>query len=84
MKNAKNFPHIFSPPNPSLFFFAFPQIAAIGGAANSCGSITDIKEAVRAIRRGSQGAAVVYVDGVHYAPHRLIDVQARVHCTTEL
>ena len=58
-----------------LYFPAFPQIAAIGGAANSCGSITDIKEAVRAIKRGSQGCAVVYVDGVHYAPHRLVDVQ---------
>ena len=48
---------------------------AIGGAANSCGTITDIKEAVRLIKRGSQGAALVYVDGVHLAPHRLLDVK---------
>ena len=56
---------------------------ALGGAANSCGSITNLKEAVRAIKRGSQGRALVYVDGVHYAPHRLIDVQARVLSTIQ-
>ena len=50
------------------------KIAAIGGAANSCGSITDIKQAVVAVKRATKGAALVYVDAVHLAPHRLIDV----------
>ena len=51
------------------------KIVAIGAAANSCGSITPIKMAVDIVKNASKGKALVYVDAVHYAPHRLIDVQ---------
>ena len=50
-------------------------LVALGAAANSCGSITDIKTAVRMVKEASGGRALVYVDAVHFAPHRLIDVQ---------
>ena len=47
---------------------------ALGAAANSCGSLTDIAAAATLVRRLSP-KALLYVDGVHYAPHRLPDVQ---------
>ena len=50
------------------------KVVAVGAAANSCGSITSIKEVVDIAKRASNGNAMVY-DAVHYAPHRLIDVQ---------
>jgi len=51
------------------------RLVALGAAANSCGSITDIAAAATIVRRLSP-KALLYVDGVHYAPHRLPDVQA--------
>ena len=51
------------------------RLVAIGAAANSCGTLTDIKEVVAVVKRASAGAALVYVDAVHLAPHRLIDVK---------
>ena len=51
------------------------KIVAVGAAANSCGSLTPIKEVVDIAKKASNGKAIVYVDAVHYAPHRLIDVQ---------
>jgi len=51
-------------------------LVALGAAANSCGSLTDIRQAVKIVREASAGNALVYVDAVHLAPHRLIDVQA--------
>jgi len=51
------------------------RLVALGAAANSCGSITDIAAAAAIVRRLSP-KALLYVDGVHYAPHRLPDVQA--------
>jgi len=51
------------------------RLVALGAAANSCGSITDIAAAAAVVRRLSP-KALLYVDGVHYAPHRLPDVQA--------
>ena len=50
------------------------RLVALGAAANSCGSITDIAAAATIVRRLSP-KALLYVDGVHYAPHRLPDVQ---------
>ena len=50
------------------------RLVALGAAANSCGSITDITAAAVLVRRLSP-KALLYVDGVHYAPHRLPDVQ---------
>ena len=47
---------------------------ALGAAANSCGSLTDIAAAATLVRRLSP-EALLYVDGVHYAPHRLPDVR---------
>ena len=51
------------------------KIIAVGAAANSCGSLTPIKAVVDIAKTASKGNALVYVDAVHYAPHRLIDVQ---------
>ena len=51
------------------------KLVAVGAAANSCGSLTPIKNVVEIARNASNGNAMVYVDAVHYAPHRLIDVQ---------
>ena len=51
------------------------KLVALGAAANSCGSLTDIKTAVSIIKKASGGTALVYVDAVHLAPHQLIDVQ---------
>ena len=50
------------------------KLVALGAAANSCGSLTDITAAAAVVRRVSP-KALLYVDGVHYAPHRLPDVQ---------
>ncbi|MGL4485201.1 MAG: aminotransferase class V-fold PLP-dependent enzyme, partial [Anaerovoracaceae bacterium] len=49
------------------------KIFAINWAANSCGTITDVK---KFIDEAHKVGAITVVDGVHYAPHRAIDVQA--------
>ncbi|MFV9064566.1 cysteine desulfurase-like protein [Serratia fonticola] len=49
------------------------RLVAVTYASNTTGSIVDIKRIVEAAH---QVGALVYVDAVHYAPHRLIDVQA--------
>lgn len=49
------------------------RLLAITHASNAVGSIPDVK---RAVRLAHEAGALVYVDAVHYAPHRLIDVQA--------
>ena len=51
------------------------KIVAVGAAANSCGSLTPIKTVVEIVKKASKGNALVYVDAVHYAPHKLIDVK---------
>jgi len=51
------------------------KLVAVGGAANSCGSLTPIKTVVEIVKKASNGKALVYVDAVHYAPHKLVDVQ---------
>lgn len=47
------------------------RILAIGAASNALGTIPDVAGAAA---RARAAGAVVFVDAVHYAPHRLIDV----------
>jgi len=49
------------------------KVLAINWAANSCGTITDVK---KFIDEAHQVGAITVVDAVHYAPHRPIDVKA--------
>jgi cysteine desulfurase family protein (TIGR01976 family) len=49
------------------------RLLAIGAASNALGTITDVAAAARLARAAG---ALVFVDGVHYAPHLLPDVQA--------
>ncbi|CAN5579796.1 cysteine desulfurase-like protein [soil metagenome] len=49
------------------------RLVAVGAASNALGTITDVAT-VCAIARGA--GALSFVDAVHYAPHRLVDVQA--------
>ena len=48
------------------------KVVAIGAASNALGTVTDLRPVVAAARRVG---AMVYVDAVHYAPHRLVDVR---------
>src|SRR5262249_44651745 len=47
------------------------RLLAIGAASNALGTINDVAEAAR---RAHEAGALVFVDAVHYAPHRLVDV----------
>ena len=49
------------------------KLLAIGAASNALGTISDVK---RAVKLGHDAGAYVFVDAVHYAPHKLIDVAA--------
>lgn len=49
------------------------RVLAIGAASNALGTVSDIAKAVQVAHRYG---AMVYVDAVHFAPHRLVDVQA--------
>ena len=49
------------------------RLLAIGAASNALGTINDIR---RAVDGAHAVGALVFVDAVHYAPHRLIDVEA--------
>ncbi len=48
------------------------KVVAINWAANSCGTITDVK---KYIDEAHKVGAITVVDAVHYAPHRPIDVK---------
>lgn len=48
------------------------KLLAINWAANSCGTITDVK---KYIDEAHKVGAITVVDAVHYAPHRYIDVK---------
>lgn len=50
-----------------------PKLLAIGAASNALGTVTEVADAARLAH--AQGA-LVFVDAVHYAPHRLVDVAA--------
>ncbi|MDH3606152.1 MAG: cysteine desulfurase-like protein [Acidimicrobiia bacterium] len=49
------------------------RLVAVGAASNALGTVVDIAAVSRLVR---QTDALLYVDAVHYAPHRLIDVRA--------
>ena len=49
------------------------KLVAIGAAANALGTVTDLAPVVAAAR---EVGALVFVDGVHFVPHALPDVQA--------
>jgi len=49
------------------------RLLAIGAAANALGTVNDVR---RAADLAHAAGALVYVDGVHYAPHALTDVKA--------
>lgn len=48
------------------------KIFAVNWAANSCGTVTDVK---RFIDEAHKVGAITIVDAVHYAPHKVIDVR---------
>jgi cysteine desulfurase family protein (TIGR01976 family) len=48
------------------------KVVAINWAANSCGTVTDVK---KYIAEAHKVGAVTVVDAVHYAPHKVIDVK---------
>jgi cysteine desulfurase family protein (TIGR01976 family) len=49
------------------------RLLAIGAASNALGTVSDV---VRAVRLARSAGALTFVDAVHYAPHRLVDVRA--------
>lgn len=50
------------------------RLVAVGGASNALGTLNDVAEIVRIVRRHSD--ALVYVDGVQSVPHVPTDVRA--------
>lgn len=52
------------------------KLVAVGYASNATGTINPVG---RIVRKAHRVGASVFVDAVHYAPHRLIDV-AELHC----
>ncbi len=52
------------------------RIVAVGAASNALGTITNVSEIAE---MAHAVGAVCFVDAVHYAPHRLVDVEA-MHC----
>jgi cysteine desulfurase family protein (TIGR01976 family) len=49
------------------------RLVAVGAASNALGTINDTS---RALRLAREAGAYLFVDAVHYAPHRLTDVRA--------
>lgn len=49
------------------------KVVAVGAASNALGTLTDIS---RARKLAESVGAYLFVDAVHYAPHRLVDVRA--------
>jgi cysteine desulfurase family protein (TIGR01976 family) len=48
------------------------RLVAIGAASNALGTMTDVR---RAAELAHGAGAQIFVDAVHYAPHRLVDVR---------
>ncbi len=48
------------------------RLVAIGAASNALGTVTDVKRVAQMAR---EAGALSFVDAVHYAPHRLVDVR---------
>ncbi|HEX8131094.1 MAG TPA: cysteine desulfurase-like protein [Pyrinomonadaceae bacterium] len=49
------------------------KLVAVGAASNALGTITDVRRATQAAHAVG---ALSFVDAVHYAPHKLVDVRA--------
>jgi cysteine desulfurase family protein (TIGR01976 family) len=49
------------------------RLLAVGAASNALGTVTDVARAAELARAVG---ALTFVDAVHYAPHRLVDVRA--------
>ena len=49
------------------------KVVAVGAASNALGTINDLE---RACKLTESVCAYMFVDAVHYAPHRLVDVRA--------
>jgi cysteine desulfurase family protein (TIGR01976 family) len=49
------------------------RLVAVGAASNAIGTVNDVRRVAELAR---QAGALSFVDAVHYAPHRLPDVQA--------
>jgi len=49
------------------------RVVAVGYASNSVGTVNDVR---RIVKRAREAGALTFVDGVQYAPHGAIDVQA--------
>lgn len=49
------------------------RLVAVGAASNAVGTINDVRRVTDAARAAG---ALSFVDAVHYAPHRLVDVEA--------
>jgi cysteine desulfurase family protein (TIGR01976 family) len=49
------------------------KLLAVGAASNALGTVTDL---ARAGKLAESVSAYMFVDAVHYAPHRLVDVRA--------
>ena len=49
------------------------RLVALGAASNALGTITDVRRAAELTHAVD---AQIFVDAVHYAPHRLVDVRA--------
>jgi cysteine desulfurase family protein (TIGR01976 family) len=49
------------------------RLVAVGAASNAVGSVTDVRRVAEMARAAG---ALCYVDAVHFAPHRRIDVDA--------
>src|SRR5438105_5401065 len=49
------------------------RVVAVGAASNALGTLTDTS---RALRLARSVGAYLFVDAVHYAPHRLTDARA--------
>jgi cysteine desulfurase family protein (TIGR01976 family) len=48
------------------------RLVAVGAASNALGTLQDV---TRWARRAHDAGALLFVDAVHYAPHRLVDVR---------
>ncbi len=49
------------------------RLVAVGGASNAVGTVNDVPRVAAAAR---SNGSLLFVDAVHYAPHRLVDVGA--------
>lgn len=65
--------YVFDPDAFDEVLGARTRLVAVTAASNALGTVTDIPEISRRVRRTD---ALLFIDAVHAAPHRLIDVKA--------